>query len=75
MTLKEAGMAPKIYTSPYPSLDYPNTDVFDLIFGDLDEEETALPAITELSTGSTATYGELKEFSETIAAELTSRET
>ena len=66
-------MAPRIYPSPYPSLDYPSTDVFDLIFGDLTEDEAALPAITELSTQSTATYGELKEFSETIAAELASR--
>src|SRR5699024_2231256 len=58
---------------PYPSLDYPSTDVFDLIFGDLTEDEAALPAITALSTQSTAPYGALKEFSETIAAELASR--
>src|SRR5699024_5247565 len=61
------------YTPTRLTLDSPHHDVFDLIFVHLDEEQTALPAITELSTGSTATYGELKEFSETIAAELTSR--
>ncbi|WP_288833260.1 AMP-binding protein [uncultured Corynebacterium sp.] len=62
-----------IYPSPYHSLDIPDTDVFDLIFGGLTEEDAALPAITELSTGTTATYAELKAYAESIAGELASR--
>lgn len=62
-----------IYSSPYPSLNYPSTDVFSLAFGDLSEADAALPAITELTTGVTATYGELKQYAESIAGELASR--
>ncbi|MDY5784877.1 AMP-binding protein [Corynebacterium sp.] len=62
-----------IYTSPYPDLDYPSTDVVSLILGDLSPDDAALPAITELSTGVTATYGELKDRVESIAGALAER--
>lgn len=62
-----------IYHSPYPSVEVPETNVFDLVFGGLSEKDAALPAITELTTGTTATYAELRDYSESIAGELTSR--
>jgi len=62
-----------IHPSPYPAIDIPETDVFSLLFPELREEEAALPAITELSTGASVTYGELKEMAESIAGELAAR--
>lgn len=61
------------YPSPYPSIEIPNTDVFNLVFGGLTEEDAKLPAITELSTGDSISYGELKEMSEAIAGGLALR--
>lgn len=62
-----------IYASPYPSLEYPHTDLFTLMFGDLSAQAADLPALTELTTGRTATFGELKAGAESIAGELASR--
>lgn len=62
-----------IYASPYPALDLPETDVFSLIFDGLTDEEAALPAVTELGTGQSITYGALKEAAEAIAGNLAQR--
>ena len=64
---------PNVIASPYPSLTYPDTDIYSLIFGELTDEDAALPAITELTTGTTVTYAQLKEMAEAIAGELATR--
>ncbi|MHA2788382.1 AMP-binding protein [Corynebacterium sp. S7] len=62
-----------IYSSPYPKLSIPETDIFSLVFGDLTAEDAAQPAITELSTGESVTYGELKLLAESVAGGLAER--
>ena len=62
-----------IHRSPYPDLEFPDTDVFSLLFDGLSPADAALPAITELSTGASVTYGELRQMAESIAGELAAR--
>ena len=62
-----------IYKSRFPDVEIPKTDVFNLLLGDLDEEAAARPAVTELHTENTITYGELKQKSEALAGALAKR--
>ena len=61
------------YPSPYPTLHLPQTDIYSLLFSGLTDEEAALPAITELGTEQTITYGELRDAADAIAGELARR--
>lgn len=62
-----------IYSSPYPDIDLPEESVYDVMFDDLSEEDANRPAITELTTGNTVTYGELKDKADAVAGELAER--
>ncbi|WP_018296877.1 AMP-binding protein [Corynebacterium lubricantis] len=62
-----------IYSSPYPSLTIPETDIFSLVLGELTAKDAARTAITELSTGDSVTYGELKAMAESFAGGLAER--
>ncbi|AWB84517.1 AMP-binding protein [Corynebacterium liangguodongii] len=62
-----------VVASPYPALNIPETDIYALVIGSLGPAEAALPAVTELTTGTSVTYGELKAMADAIAGELHSR--
>lgn len=55
------------YASPLPDIALPNTDIFSFVFDDLGSA-AALPAITEVDTGTSVTYGELRHMAEQVAA-------
>ena len=55
------------YASPLPDIELPNTDIFSLVFGDLGADAD-LPAITEVDTVRTVTYGELRGMAQRVAA-------
>ena len=57
------------YRSPLPDITLPNTDVFTFVLGDL-RNDADLPAITEVDTGRTVTYGELAARVEALAATI-----
>ena len=57
------------YRSPLPDITLPNTDVFTFVLGDL-HNDADLPAITEVDTGRTVTYGELAARVEALAATI-----
>ena len=57
------------YCSPLPDIDLPNTDVFSFVLGKLGDDAD-LPAITEVDTGSTVTYGELANRVEALATTI-----
>ncbi|WP_342318262.1 AMP-binding protein [Corynebacterium mayonis] len=61
------------HRGPYPTLSYPETDIYSLIFGELNEHDAQLLAITELTTDNSVTYAELKAMAEAIAGELSAR--
>ncbi|AWB82450.1 acyl-CoA synthetase [Corynebacterium yudongzhengii] len=61
------------YSSPYSDIEIPHHDVFTHLFGDLTEEEANSPALTELTTDDTITYGELKKLAESFAGALAAR--
>lgn len=62
-----------LYASPLPDIALPSTDIFSHVFGDLGAT-AALPAITEVDTGRTVTYGELRAMAEQVAAGVTDGE-
>lgn len=62
-----------IHSSPFPDIDLPEGSVYDVMFDGLSEEDAHRPAITELTTGNTVTYGELKEKADAVAGELAER--
>ncbi|MEH0147335.1 AMP-binding protein [Corynebacterium sp. Q4381] len=55
------------YASPLPDIALPNTDIFSLVFGGLGAD-AALPAITEVDSGRTLSYGELRDMAERVAS-------
>ena len=57
------------YRSPLPDITLPNTDVFTFVLGNL-RNDADLPAITEVDTGRTVTYGELAARVEALAATI-----
>lgn len=59
-----------IYTSRFPDLTVEDTDVFTHLFSGLGGADAARPALTELTTGATITYGELRERAEAFAGAL-----
>ena len=61
------------YTSPFPPLDIPKHDIFTHVLGGLTQDEASLPALTELTTDATVSYGELRERAESFAAALAAR--
>ena len=66
------------FTSPLPDIELPRTTIFDMVFGTVPRGPRAAAggdraAITELDTGRSATYGELRERAERVAAGLTAR--
>ncbi|MHA2788381.1 AMP-binding protein [Corynebacterium sp. S7] len=61
------------YTSRFPNIDIPEVDVFTRIFGNLTPEQEALPAVTELNTDATITYGELRNRALSVAGALAQR--
>ncbi|QPK82852.1 AMP-binding protein [Corynebacterium qintianiae] len=61
------------YSSTFPDLDIPETDVFTRIFGELTEEEGSLPALTELTTEMSVSYRGLREMAESVAGALAQR--
>ena len=63
-----------IYSSPYPDLELFGSSVYDLIFGDLTDDDAQRTAITELTTGDTVTYGQLQEMADAIAGYLADRD-
>ncbi|MCT1426850.1 AMP-binding protein [Corynebacterium sanguinis] len=71
--MAQATYADGIISSPFPDLEIPNKDIYSLIFDDLSEEDAALPAMTEVTTGASVTYGELKQRSDAIAGDLHAR--
>ena len=62
-----------IYASPYPGLKLFGGTVYEQIFNDLTDEDAARTAITELTTGDTITYGELKDRADAVAGYLAQR--
>lgn len=63
--------SPTIFASPYPEL-FGGT-VYEQIFNDLTAADAARPAITELTTGKSITYGELKDKADAVAGYLAQR--
>ncbi|GAB3082454.1 AMP-binding protein [Corynebacterium aquatimens] len=61
------------HTSPFPSVEDPNTDLYTLIFEGLTEEELGRVAIHEVNTGDEVTYAELKQRVDAVAGELAAR--
>lgn len=67
------------FTSPLPDIELPCTTIFDMVFDTaldtvLDTvSSTSRTAITEIDTGRSATYGELRERAERVAAGLMAR--
>ncbi|WIM68332.1 AMP-binding protein [Corynebacterium breve] len=61
------------YTSPFAEVTIPEVDVFTHIFGNLSEEDAARPAITEVNTDTTITYGELRDRALSVAGALAQR--
>lgn len=59
-----------IYQSPYPDLELFDGSVYDLIFHNLTAADAGRPAITELTTGNSITYTELKEEADAMAGYL-----
>lgn len=62
-----------IFSSPYPDLELFGGTVYEQIFNDLTPADAARPAITELTTGKSITYGELKDKADAIAGYLAQR--
>ena len=60
-----------LFTSPLPDIELPRTNVFDMVFGPV--SDTSRPAITEIDTGRSTTYTELRQRAERVAAELVAR--
>lgn len=65
--------SPTIFASPYPDLELFGGTVYEQIFDDLTAADAARPAITELTTGKSITYGELKEKADAVAGYLAQR--
>ncbi|TYR16378.1 AMP-binding protein [Corynebacterium urealyticum] len=63
-----------IFSSPYPDLELFDGSVYDQIFHNLSNADSERIAITELTTGNTITYGELKEKADAVAGYLASRD-
>lgn len=61
------------YASPLSDIELPNTDIFSLVFGELGADAD-LPAITEVDTGRTLTYRELRDMAEQVAAGVSNGE-
>lgn len=59
-----------IYTSRFPDLTIPETNVFDHILGTLSADVASRPAVTELNTENSITYGELKTKAEALAGAI-----
>lgn len=62
------------YSSPLPDIALPRTGVFDAVLGGPGDPgdlgaDAALPAITEVDTGRSVTYGELAELAAGVAAQ------
>ena len=57
------------YRSPLPDIALPDTDITTFVLGGLGSD-SVLPAITEVDTGRTVTYGELAEEVEALAATI-----
>lgn len=63
----------KTYPSPHPQIELFDGSVYDLIFRDLTPDDAQRPAITELTTGDTITYGELQSRADAVAGYLAQR--
>ena len=59
--------------SAQPDLDIPHSTVYDVLFGNLADEDRDHIAITDDATGSTTTYAELKALVDAFAGALTHR--
>jgi acyl-CoA synthetase (AMP-forming)/AMP-acid ligase II len=59
--------------SPHHTIEIPEVSVFDLLFAGLTPEEEGRVAVTDSSTGSVTTYGELRDRVDAFAGALTHR--
>lgn len=59
--------------SPQQTLDIPNTTIYDVLFGNIADEDLGRVAITDDATGSTTTYGELRVLIDAFAGALAER--
>lgn len=62
-----------VYSSPFDELDIPDVSIYEAVFNDLTDDDAQRTAMTELTTGKTVTYGELKTMSDAIAGFLASK--
>lgn len=61
------------HTSPFPSVEDPNKNLYSFIFDGLSEEQLGRIAMHEDNTGDEVTYAELKQRVDAVAGELASR--
>ncbi|GAB3082393.1 AMP-binding protein [Corynebacterium aquatimens] len=61
------------YSSHFPDIDIPEISIYEAVFNGLNDEDAQRPAITELTTGKTVTYGELRTMADAIAGYLASK--
>ena len=59
--------------SPQQEIDIPNSTIYDVLFGNIAEEDLGRIAITDDATGSQTTYGELKALIDAFAGALAER--
>lgn len=59
--------------SPQREIDIPNSTIYDVLFGNIAEEDLGRIAITDDATGSQTTYGELKALIDAFAGALADR--
>lgn len=58
------------FRSPLPDIELPNCTIAEMVLGGLSGREAQLPAITEIDTGKTVTYGQLRDAAHAVAAAL-----
>ncbi|WP_293818968.1 AMP-binding protein [uncultured Corynebacterium sp.] len=59
--------------SPQQDIDIPNSTIYDVLFGNIADEDLGRVAITDDATGSQTTYGELKALIDAFAGALAER--